>query len=47
MAFALSNNCKEEMKMKNDATYIRWFEEIKIEDVPLVGGKNASLHPLC
>ena len=23
--------------------YIRWFEEIGIEDVPLVGGKNASL----
>ncbi|MDW7731103.1 MAG: phosphoenolpyruvate synthase [Methanolobus sp.] len=23
--------------------YIRWFEEITIEDVPLVGGKNASL----
>ncbi|NIA12089.1 MAG: phosphoenolpyruvate synthase, partial [Nitrospiraceae bacterium] len=23
--------------------YIRWFEEIRIEDVPLVGGKNASL----
>ena len=31
------------MKMKPDATYIRWFEEIKIEDVSLVGGKNASL----
>ena len=30
------------MTWKN-ATYIRWFEEIKIEDVPLVGGKNASL----
>ena len=29
--------------MKNDAKYIKWFEEIKIEDVPLVGGKNASL----
>jgi pyruvate,water dikinase len=23
--------------------YIRWFDEIGIEDVPLVGGKNASL----
>lgn len=22
---------------------IRWFEEIGIEDIPLVGGKNASL----
>jgi pyruvate,water dikinase len=29
--------------MKQDAEYIRWFEDIKIEDVPLVGGKNASL----
>ena len=29
--------------MKQSAKYIRWFEEIKIEDVPLVGGKNASL----
>jgi pyruvate, water dikinase len=25
------------------AHYIRWFEELRIEDVPLVGGKNASL----
>ncbi|MCD6560637.1 MAG: hypothetical protein J7L16_02615 [Deltaproteobacteria bacterium] len=23
--------------------YIRWFKDIKIEDVPLVGGKNAFL----
>jgi pyruvate,water dikinase len=29
--------------MKQDARYIRWFEEIKIEDIPIVGGKNASL----
>ncbi len=29
--------------MEHDTKYIRWFEEIKIEDVPLVGGKNASL----
>ena len=42
-AFALKNNYKGEIKMKQDATYIRWFEEIKIEDVPVVGGKNASL----
>ena len=34
---------EEETKMKHEATYIKWFEEIKIEDVPLVGGKNASL----
>ena len=24
----------------------RWFEEIRLEDVPLVGGKNASLGEL-
>jgi len=24
-------------------SFIKWFEDIKIEDVPLVGGKNASL----
>ena len=23
--------------------FIKWFEDLKIEDVPLVGGKNASL----
>ncbi|MGA7901472.1 MAG: hypothetical protein WCA06_02440, partial [Terrimicrobiaceae bacterium] len=25
------------------ARYIQWFNEIGIDDVPLVGGKNASL----
>ena len=29
--------------MRPHAKYIRWFEEINIGDVPLVGGKNASL----
>ncbi len=29
--------------MKEDAKYIRWLEDIRNEDVPLVGGKNASL----
>jgi len=29
--------------MKQDLKYIRWFEEIKIGDLPIVGGKNASL----
>jgi pyruvate,water dikinase len=29
--------------MKQDAKYIRWFKDIRSEDVPLVGGKNASL----
>jgi len=29
--------------MKEDSRHIRWFEEIKIEDIPVVGGKNASL----
>jgi len=26
--------------------YVRWFNEIRLEDVPLVGGKNASLGEL-
>ena len=29
--------------MEQMPKYIRWFNDIKIEDVPLVGGKNASL----
>ncbi len=29
--------------MANSETYIRWFETLSIEDIPLVGGKNASL----
>jgi pyruvate,water dikinase len=28
---------------ENKSKYIRWFDETSIEDVPLVGGKNASL----
>ena len=31
------------MKEKNDKKFILWFKEIGIEDVPIVGGKNASL----
>ena len=29
--------------MKKEDAYIQWFDQIGIEDVPLVGGKNASL----
>ena len=29
--------------MGERARYIRWFNELSINDVPLVGGKNASL----
>jgi pyruvate, water dikinase len=29
--------------MAQSSNYILWFDQIKIEDVPLVGGKNASL----
>ncbi|MDD2865197.1 MAG: phosphoenolpyruvate synthase [Methylococcales bacterium] len=29
--------------MSQQANYIRWFNELTIDDVPLVGGKNASL----
>ena len=27
-------------------SYIRWFREIRLSDVPLVGGENASLGEL-
>jgi pyruvate,water dikinase len=26
-----------------EEVFIKWFEDLKIQDVPLVGGKNASL----
>ena len=29
--------------MPEEKRYIRWFKELTIDDVPLVGGKNASL----
>jgi pyruvate,water dikinase len=29
------------------AGFIKWFSEIAIEDIPLVGGKNASLGEMC
>jgi pyruvate, water dikinase len=29
--------------MPQQVSYIRWFNELTIEDIPLVGGKNASL----
>ena len=29
--------------MKQNAKYIRWLQEISIDDIPIVGGKNASL----
>lgn len=32
--------------MSKRSGYIRWFEELSIDDVPLVGGKNASLGEL-
>ncbi len=31
------------MAEKNDKAFILWFDDISIEDVPVVGGKNASL----
>ncbi|MEL6761059.1 MAG: PEP/pyruvate-binding domain-containing protein [Myxococcota bacterium] len=33
-------------RCQKDALYIRWFQEIRIGDVDLVGGKNASLGEL-
>ena len=32
--------------MASSSPHIRWFETIRLEDVPLVGGKNASLGEL-
>ena len=32
--------------MVMSSSYIRWFETILLEDVPFVGGKNASLGEL-
>ncbi|MGZ5030787.1 MAG: PEP/pyruvate-binding domain-containing protein, partial [Methylobacter sp.] len=29
--------------MSKQANYIRWFNDLTIDDIPLVGGKNASL----
>ena len=29
--------------MASQASYIRWFRELGADDVPIVGGKNASL----
>jgi len=29
--------------MKNVPEFVRWFNEIRLEDIPVVGGKNASL----
>ncbi len=30
----------------SDSSYVRWFRELRLDDVPLVGGKNASLGEL-
>ena len=32
--------------MTDTSDYLRWFESIRLDDVPLVGGKNASLGEL-
>jgi pyruvate,water dikinase len=32
--------------MTDPSGYLRWFESLRLEDVPLVGGKNASLGEL-
>jgi pyruvate,water dikinase len=39
--FNIKDNIQEGISMEE--IFIKWFEELKIEDVPLVGGKNASL----
>jgi len=34
---------EKEVNMKKSEKFILWFNELRIKDVPLVGGKNASL----
>jgi pyruvate,water dikinase len=29
--------------MSNESSYVRWFRDLGVDDVPIVGGKNASL----
>ena len=35
------------LKKESHMSYIKWFRETTINDVPLVGGKNASLGEMC
>jgi pyruvate,water dikinase len=39
----ISITTAKERVMSEQNRYIRWFEELTINDIPLVGGKNASL----
>jgi pyruvate,water dikinase len=39
----LPKSGKARRKAAPKASYVKWFGDIRIEDVPLVGGKNASL----
>src|SRR5579864_1942858 len=32
--------------MTGQSSYVRWFNDLRLNDVPLVGGKNASLGEL-
>lgn len=32
--------------MTVQSSYVRWFNDLRLSDVPLVGGKNASLGEL-
>ncbi len=42
--FAIINNkSRGDIALGRDKKFILWFDEIGIEDVPIVGGKNASL----
>ena len=45
MGLALPQGTEEERPMPlpaPDVTYIRWFADLGLDDIPLVGGKNAS-----
>src|SRR6185437_2660149 len=40
------NVATRERNAMNSSGYVRWFKDIRLEDVPLVGGKTASLGEL-
>ena len=41
--FISKHNLQEEVRNLKSKKFILWFDELGIEDVPIVGGKNASL----
>ena len=34
---------RQQLQSSKEQAFVLWFEEVGIADIPLVGGKNASL----